>query len=74
MPWEWLFKEGGEADVQVRWLTEEEKVVGVECRAEDEAIARRVRLYARDFEKHGFTEGCPGCRSLRRKSEKGGMQ
>jgi hypothetical protein len=71
LPWEWLFKEGGGADVQVRWLTEDEKVVGVECRAEDETKAQRVRLYARDFEQHGFTEGCPGCRSLRRKSDKG---
>ena len=43
-------------------LTEEEARVQTELSAE--AVPRRMFIQKSDLEQHGYTAGCPGCRSL----------
>ena len=57
-------QEDGEFDVKIRWLTQDEKIGDVTLREEDLVKPRSMKLKIADFLKHGFTEGCPGCRSL----------
>ena len=52
--------------IQVRHLTEEEKVKGPEVRPEDEPRMTQVRLPKKLFDDHGYTSGCQGCRALLR--------
>ena len=48
----------------VRILTPEERIDGPKVQAEDEPVLKSIKLPRILFETHGFTSGCPGCRSL----------
>ena len=56
--------------MKIRFLTEDEKVGAALAREEDIVKPNSMRLRKEEFLKYGFTEGCPGCRSLIR----GGIQ
>ena len=65
LPWHWNpEQEEPTKDLRLRWLTEEEKQAGKAPTPEEHGTVYRLRLKREDFLRHGFTEGCPGCRAM----------
>ena len=63
VPWDHVQKDAIPGEVRVQWL--DPPLVSSPAHAqEEEPRRRRVRINKEDLYKHGFTEGCLGCRSI----------
>ena len=65
VPWQWDPEQGElPADLQVRWLKEDEVAEGRTVHDEYGKRLVRIRLRKADFLVHGFSAGCLGCQAL----------
>ena len=63
VPWDHIQKDAEPGAVTVRWLDPAMLPKASEP-ASDGPQRRRARIHKEDYLKHGFTEGCLGCRAL----------
>ena len=65
VPWKWNpDSDDAPRELRLRWLSDSEKDASATGLGDYHGVVYRMRLKREDFFRHGFTEGCPGCRAL----------